>query len=289
MPRIYTIILRICFFILVGINLVFASWYVLHNDIVFTSDIARDFYLLQELQQKKIVFLGPRSSAFGLFHGPLWTYVNFPGYLIGHGNPVVQGWYWIFLFTLALIAFYFVAKKLFDELTASLFVLMTSLYCVYHVNGLFNPHGAFFLLPIFFFTFVRYVQTKQLKFLIFSILLIGCVIQFQMAVGIPFFLLTFFYVLWFTIKHKKKKHLLAFFLIAIPLCTFIFFELRHGFLLTHFAIRQLQQSQPKQTIFNLIGNRIESMSHMEFLRYGTKRMGFLCIYPFHRISDLPND
>lgn len=274
MPRSLKIFLRICFIILVGINLVFASWYVLHKDILFTSDIARDFFLLEELQLKKFVLLGPRSSAFGLFHGPLWTYVSFPGFIIGHGNPVAQGWYWIFLLVLTLIAFYFLAKKLFGELTASLFVLMSSLYIVYHINGLFNPHGAMFLLPIFFFTFIRYVQTKHAKFLIFSILLVGCIVQFQMAVGIPFTMLSIVYSLWFAIKHKKYKHLLAWLILPIPLFTFIFFDLRHHFLLTHFAIRQLQQIQPKKTLFDFIGNRIDSMSHMEFLRYGPNGWDF---------------
>src|SRR5688572_10815215 len=86
--------LLVLFFIL--LNILLSSWYVLHNDLVFNSDIARDFLLFEEISQKKIVLIGPRASGIpGLFHGPLWLYVNYPAYIIGQGNPVVVGWWWV--------------------------------------------------------------------------------------------------------------------------------------------------------------------------------------------------
>ena len=85
-------ILLILFGLLVLANLFLAAWHFLHQDLVFSADIARDFSLFREIDRKKIILIGPRSSVSGLFHGPLWLYLNYPAYLIGQGNPVVVGW-----------------------------------------------------------------------------------------------------------------------------------------------------------------------------------------------------
>lgn len=253
---------------LVLLNLIFASWYVINNDINFSSDIARDFLLLQELDEKKLVLIGPRSSVTGLFHGPLWLYLNYPAYLISQGNPVVVGWYWIFLITIFLVSSYFIAKKLFNRLTACLFVLMTSLYLIYHAKGLFNPHGAMFLLPAFFFFFVRFVQALKIRYLITHILIAGLIIQFQMAVGAPFLLLSFIYIAFLTIKQHKKKYLLFFLLILIPLSTFVFFELRHNFILIQSTFRHLG-GDPNHNYLFFIADRLRIMTMgTEFLRAG---------------------
>ena len=36
---------------------------------MFSPDIGRDFFILDEIRQKTIVLIGPRSSAPGFFHG----------------------------------------------------------------------------------------------------------------------------------------------------------------------------------------------------------------------------
>jgi len=70
-----------------------SSFFVLHGEVHLTNDIGRDFLLLQELDQKKIVFIGARANTQGVFHGPLWAYINYPAYVIGHGNPVTVAWF----------------------------------------------------------------------------------------------------------------------------------------------------------------------------------------------------
>ncbi|MEK7450632.1 MAG: hypothetical protein AAB662_01690, partial [Patescibacteria group bacterium] len=84
-------------FLLTLSNVYLSSSLVRHGEVNFPSDVARDFLLFAEMDQKKIVFIGPRSSTNNLFHGPLWTYMNYPAYVIGNGNPVVVAWFWIFL------------------------------------------------------------------------------------------------------------------------------------------------------------------------------------------------
>lgn len=259
--------LKSLFLVSIVFTLYLASWFVQHGDIDFSTDIARDFFLLEELHQKTIVLIGPKSST-GLFHGPLWTYLNYPAYAIGHGNPVIVGWFWILLIIGSLILSFLIAKKLFNTTTAYLFTLMVAEYCVFHAKGLYNPHGAMFLLPAFFYFFIRYLETHKLKHLFLHIFVAACVIQFQMAVGIPFLILSFLYIAVNAIKFQRKKHLLSFFLILIPLGNFLLFDLRHQFILSHNVVRYLTSAtQAKVHILITIKERIIlMMSGIELLR-----------------------
>lgn len=255
------------FILLTAAHYVFASWYVFQGDIVFTSEIGRDFLLLRELDTKKIVFIGPSSSS-GLFHGPLWSYLNYPAYLISGGSPVAVGWWWIVLSILFGIGNYFIAKKLFNKETAILFTLMSSLYIAYHAKDMYNPHGALLLIPAFFFFFVRYLQTKKVKFLIFHMIAGGCIIQFQMAIGIPFIMLSFLWVLIFSIKEKKILHTFSYFLLPVLLSNFIFFDLRHNFLISKLVIHFLGSGQRTHPSYMLLfTDRVNLMfSGVEILR-----------------------
>ena len=107
-------ILKALFFIFIFSCIVFSAWYVLFQDVEYTSEIARDFLLLNELAAKKIILIGP-SSTTGLFHGPLWSYLNFPAYLAGNGNPIVIGWGWVGLIAIYIASSFYIAKNLFDS------------------------------------------------------------------------------------------------------------------------------------------------------------------------------
>jgi len=278
------------FLVLVSINLFLASWYVINGDILFSSDIARDFFLLEELDQKKFVLIGPRSSVGGLFHGPLWLYLTYPGYVLGNGNPVMMGWYWISLIAFFLVSCYYIGKSLFNKAAGMLFVLFMSVYMIYHANGLFNPHGALFLIPAFFYFFIRYIQTFQAKYLIIHLFIAGCMIQFQMAAGAPLTVLSIVYLCIVLFKNKKYRHFLSFFTLLLPLSTFFLFDLRHEFILTQNVFRHLGTSDNTKSFFDLALSRTHAIfTTTEFLRYGLPNgslyvfVGFL-IFLFFQIK-----
>lgn len=259
------------FAVLIGISLFFCSWNVLNGNIDFGSDIARDFLIFREIDQKQLILIGPKSSVEGLFHGPLWEYINYPAYLIGKGNPVVVGWFWVFLIALSLIPFYYISKKLFGKTSAILFVLMTALYMSFHANSFINPMGTLFLIPINFYLFIRYLKTLNIKYLLTYVFILGILIQFEMAIGIPFTILSFAYLLVKTFKEKKLKHLFSFFIILIPLSTFIVFDLRHDLLMFKGLLRYISPESGdsvKYSLINLFIDRFNLMiTQVEFLRY----------------------
>lgn len=258
---------------IIGIVFSFAlySWFVLNGEIHFSSDIARDFLLFNEISQKKIILIGPKSSVMGLFHGPLWVYINYPAYLIGQGNPIAMGWYWIALTGLFVYSCFFVGKKLFNEYTGYLFALMTSLYMFFHIREYFNPIGAMFLIPINFYLLVTYFKKYQLKYLILYVIISGFLIQLELAIGIPLFALSVFLLFFKLLRSSKKKHLLAIFLVIVPLLNFVIFDLRHQFLITNSVLRYLSPESGDSIKYNylyMLYDRLRLLTiNVEILRF----------------------
>lgn len=256
----------ILFLFIITFNLILASRYVVNSDIHFTADIARDFLIYDEIKNKIIIFIGGRTSS-GLFHGPLWWYLTYPGYYLGNGNPIIVGWYWILLIITSLIAGFFVAKNLFNISSAYLYIIMISIMYVFHSNALINPHGSMFVLPLFFYFFIRYLQTYKLRFLIFHLITAGAMIQFEMAVGIPFTLLSLPVIAYYAIRTRHAIHLLSFVILSISVINFIIFDFRHDFILIKKAFEFITPNvhMGHTTYPSMILDRIISMFSISFL------------------------
>jgi hypothetical protein len=205
------------------------SWTARNGEITFNADIARDFLLFDSLDSDPIMLIGPRADYKGLFHGPAWLYVNYPAYLIGQGNPVAISWYWILL-TLAVAALnYWIGMKLFDKLTGIVFAALFTVSTMHYINQFYNPTGAMFIAPLFIYCAYMYVKTHKLPWMLGQLFLAGMMLQFQLAAGIPTILLSGLAVLYLIIKHKNYKHIFGFFILLVPLSSFLLFELKFGF------------------------------------------------------------
>ena len=246
-------------------NVYLCSVSALNGEVNFFNDVARDFLLLQELDHKKIVLIGPRSSTAGLFHGPAWTYINYPAYLLGNGNPVVVAWFWLLLEVGFLIACFFIAKKLFGIVPALFYVLILSARMIPHVNGIFHSEATFFILPFFFFTMERYLATKKNAFLALHFLITAILIQLEIGDGIPFFALSCFVALWFIIRNKLWNHLLSFLVIPLFLINLILFDIKHQFRMLTAIISTGTGQKYFMPINDWIRNRIENIISLELL------------------------
>jgi len=225
----------------VVINVVISAWWMLHGNILFHTDIARDFLLMEDIVvNKNLTLIGPRSGAIpGVFHGPLWLYLNLPSFLVGHGNPVVVGWFWIILSIASLLIIYYAGKKLFGYKTGLLSAILLSVTQVSAIKSLFNPYGALILAPLFFYLFANYLKKEKVILLILSMLILGLIIQFQMAFGVPLLILSSLFLIYFLIRKRKLIHLLSLSILVIPLSTYVVFDLRHNFLQSQSVINYL--------------------------------------------------
>lgn len=230
---------------LIILNVVLASWWIIDGNLFFHTDIARDFLLIEDIiDNKHLTLIGPRSGAIpGLFHGPAWLYLNLPAFLIGAGDPVFIGWFWVILYVLSLLIIYYVGKKLFNKDVGFLSTLLLSSVTILNVRSLFNPYGALLLSPLFFYFFIEYLRNKKIKFLIFSFLTLGFIIQFQMAFGVPILILTIPLLTYYLIRNHKLTHLISVLILLIPLSSFLIFDLRNNFLQIKSVIDYIYGSQ----------------------------------------------
>lgn len=271
---------KITILVLIFFNVILASRWALDANLFFHTDIARDFLLIEDIvDNKHLTLIGPRSGAIpGVFHGPLWLYLNIPAFIFGNGNPAIVAWFWVGLYMVSLYLIYYAGKRMFDEKTGLLSTLMLSSVTVLQVRSLFNPYGALIFVPLFLYTLMNYLQNKNIKILALSFFILGLIIQFQMAFGIPILLITVFYLGYHLLRIHRIKHLIAVTILFIPLSSFIVFDLRNHFLQINSVINyltgvenhgkvdlnfiQLLQLRFQESIFNGLG---EITAHQNLL------------------------
>lgn len=224
-------------FLLIGVLFLFYCVYlssasVRIGEIGFNTDLARDFLLLQDINEtQKLTLIGPRSGGIaGVFHGPLWVYLNLPAYIFGNGNPIIVGWFWVGLFAAFVFFVYYIGKKLFDRNIGMLSAILSALAILPSTSSFFNPLGAVLLAPIFFYLLYKYLLYDSNKFLIACLFILGLIIQFQIAFGGPMLILTSFLIFYKVFKTKHYRQLFSFLIILIPLSSYILFDIRHDFL-----------------------------------------------------------
>lgn len=200
---------------------------VLNGEVNFYNDVARDFHIFREIDEKKIVLIGGRSNTNNLFHGSLWHYMTYPGYLIGNGNPIIVAWFWVFLGVVFLVTSFFLVKKLFGTLPALIFVLFVSIRMPLRINGLFHSDAGFFFTPLFFFTIYLYLKSKKVLYLALHVTTLAVLIQLNIGTGIPLLMLSLPLILWFIKKNKLWKHLFSFILLPLFLINLILFDLKN--------------------------------------------------------------
>lgn len=238
-------------------NIAASSMHLFLGDLMFHTDIARDFLLIQEMLNKgSAVLIGPRAGGIpGTFFGPFWLYINAPFYILGNGNPVLISYFWFFLVLLSISITFYVANKVFGWQVALISGAIYSFYTVNYAVGFTQTFGSVMLSPILFYLMFLFLQNKNFINLVLLLFLNGLIIQFQPAFGGITLLITSAISAWVILKDIKKiKYFLAFFVLAVPLFTYIIFEFRHNFLEIRSLINFL--TNPSVGAQSIGGNKI---------------------------------
>lgn len=255
-------IFRIIAVLIILLNLYLGSWSVLNGDIYYDTDISRDFLIMDEIAQKKVVLIGPRADAEGIFHGPLWHYLNYPVFAISNGNPITVGYFWIFLTMAFLITSFFIAKQLFDETVAWIYTLFLSFYMVIYMRGYSHPIGVLFLMPLLFYFFSSYRRSKNIKNLTLMLFTAGLMTHLEIGAGAPFLVFVSLYSIFNILREKKFYHLMSFFILVIPFFSFIIFDLRHNFLQIKSVLNYAlgARKTERQAFIKFVGDRLKIIS-----------------------------
>jgi hypothetical protein len=219
--------------------------------------MARDFFLFKDIVEvNHTMLIGARSSVQGLFHGPAWLYLNIPAYMLINGNPQHIMWFWLMLYVAFVAAVFIITRKLFNKTSAFLAAALLSTQAAFYINKVTNPYGAVLLFPLFYYFIIQYFRKNNIKNLLISFLILGLLIQFEIAFGLGILLVTLPYLIYRLIKNNKLSHLLSVFILAIPLSTFILFELKHEFLMFHGVLDLLAKTAQNGTILNTVIDRV---------------------------------
>lgn len=210
---------------------VVAAWVPLHGDIHYFSDNARDMLLMNEIMtEKPITLIGPRSGISGVFHGPLWLYMNLPAFALSDGNPAAVGWFWWGLYVFNIVIMYGVGKRLSGVAGGLVAALLFAYAFVSTGWSQFNANGVLLTSPLVFYFLQRYLMEGHYKDALALFFLIGLLIQFQIAFGLPVLLLVLSLVGFRIAQRRQWMHLMTLSILLIPLSTHILFDARHGFL-----------------------------------------------------------
>ncbi|MEI6774561.1 MAG: hypothetical protein WCL18_07435 [bacterium] len=245
------------------VSLLSCLWFVFHGTIYFHTDIARDFLLIEDIVvNNQITLIGPHSGGIdGVFHGPAWLYLNVPAFILGKGNPIAIGWFWAFLVISSIALVYFVTKKITDTKIAMISSALYGLIISDSSANLINPFGAVLLSPLFFYFFVQYIAKHKAKDLVLAFFTLGMIIQFQMAWGVPIFFLSLPIIIHKIITQRKYLHIFSYGILAIPLSTFVLFDLRHQFLQIKSVLAYVTHTstQARGNVFVFLGGRLQEM------------------------------
>ncbi|MBP8591000.1 hypothetical protein KBI33_00840 [Candidatus Shapirobacteria bacterium] len=260
--------LALVFASVIAINLIENIPLIKFQNFSFHTDIARDFFLIKDVvDSKKPSLVGPRVGEIsGLFHGPAWTYLNLPVFLIFKGDPIAQNYFYLALTLIAEMILFFVTKKIFGTQAAAVSIVIYALKINDWVGNFFHPFGAIIFSPLFFYFFYQIGKEKTSKKINFLFLGLfgGILAQFQLGFGLPLIIIAgvkiFFQFL------KKEIHLseTGLFLLGliISLANFIIFDFRHDFLQGKAVWSFLHQlGRSKLNLAVLIKNRIEIMTY----------------------------
>jgi len=225
------VIKKLFIFITVGIflvNLFLASFSLSQGEIHFFSDLARDFLLFQELSHKWIVLIGPRANATGVFHGPLWNYINLPIYLLSQGNPIAHAGFWFFLTATFTVLGAYLIKKMFGTYSAGVFAILFSGLLIYRGNDSFiHAYASVFPMIPLTYLMIRYLQKGKLRHLIGGVVTTGIIVQLSIST-LPFIGYTSLFALIGIFRHKKYFHIFSLALFPILLLNFFVFDLRYN-------------------------------------------------------------
>lgn len=236
------LVARIALSVCLTVAIILALSIALKGEILFHTDIARDHLLIEDMVTRgRPTLIGPRTGGIpGVFHGPLWLYINIPMFLLSGGDPVATGWGWLLIWVLSVMLVYGCVRWLLYQ--NDLALATTTLYALLTFSGIVNYmnfSGASLVVPIWFAMFITYLRRCRSRYLALSYLMVGFIVQFQMALGVPLLILTSVLALVWIVRARKWTHVLSICAILPLLGTFVLFDLRHDLLQTRSTIAYL--------------------------------------------------
>jgi len=212
----------------------------------FIYDQGRDAVKLAEILHGEITLIGPTTGLAGLFLGPLWYYITFPGFLLTHGSPVGLAIWAITLSAVVMPFVWWLATKLFWNKPAGR-LLDVLLGGVYIGLILFGPGSItssttiwnclmaapLMMASLYAFWQVRQSPKRSLIWLTAGFVTLALTLQSEFAYAIFYLPVLFCAIPWMTQRRRWSDFAAAITAVGVTLLPQLAFELRHQFIMTH--------------------------------------------------------
>lgn len=238
----------------------------------YLGDQGMDAFLVYDaIMHKTIPLVGPLSSQ-GFHQGPVYLYLMTPSLILSRFDPLGPSFFMAILGVIAVIAFYYLAKKLFGEIAAmiSAFVYAVSPIAILQSRTYWNS----FLLPLscilLLLCFTKLKEKKTLRWYLVTAFLLGIAIQLHYT-GLLFLLMAF--LLWFFLGlwRKPLESILSLFAFVLPLIPFLIFQAQNRFVdiaslllrfLQYEPLIQNKPAPPLPILFGMVFENLISNWHM---------------------------
>jgi len=201
------------------------------NSLTFGYDQARDAYISQQILKRDIKIQGPPASTPGLYHGVLYYYILAPGYLLGHGSPVVAAYWMAFLNALTVFVVFYLGYQLTKKtevgiLAAFLFAL--SFEGTQYATWLSNPTLGVLTVPLMYLGLWLWITKRKIWGPILAAFGLGFSVQSE--IFLIYHVIPLSIWLWISRKNISKKQLLVFsFSLLVAISTMVLAEFKFGF------------------------------------------------------------
>lgn len=223
-------------FLILSLAFLLGARMILAGDFFYLYDQARDYLLVKDVVvNHTLMLIGSRSGLGGFFHGPLWIYAIAPIYILTHGSPFGLAYFYVGLQLFTVFVGFLVGSKLYGEKSGLLVALLIALSPTTWapvINTVSADAEPLVYLALFYFL-VRFLRGDTKSF-IFAIFFTGLAFQFETASSIVLFPTV---IVMFFFGKEAFRNLKVIFLslisFAVSVTSFILFDLRHKFLMTH--------------------------------------------------------
>lgn len=230
---------------------------ILTNSFAFTYDVGRDLLQVQQIVvDHKIPLIGQTTGLGGLFYGPWWYYMLTPAFIISGGNPQGVALSMVLVGMITIFFGFVLGKQIHGNRLGLLFAALTAFSPVMigYSAQIWNPNIAPLLVLIVLYSLLAvHKNVKNWKWYILLGFILGLIIDTEIVFGVLFFVSTLCLYFWFEKKKALNRNVLFIAVgFLVTLAPRIFFELRHGFIMTQTLLHPASGSEKVFEISNFL-------------------------------------
>lgn len=250
---------------LLSLIFLWTRFYKIETSLLFFNDIGRDFLALFKWQESgKPPLLGPQTSALPFNQSAIYFYLLYPFYLLSGHSPyaslIAYSAFYLISFALGLYFLRFYPRL---EKSLLLVFLLITVHPQYIIQGRFiwNPSFVTPCILIAFYSLTVYLVQKKPK----KILLMLSAFFIALATAFSYSAVPTLLAFLFLVLYRRRQVFLSYLLYVIASLGSVnlptlFFELRHGFLLSKMMLfgEKIDQGH------NFFLDRLKSLSEFSF-------------------------